>query len=831
MALSPGDQLGPYSLVSRIGAGGMGEVWKARDTRLDRTVAIKFSTAQFSGRFEREARAIAALNHPNIAQLYDVGENYIVMEFVDGEPLRPTDSIRKLIDIAIQVASGLAAAHAAGFVHRDLKPDNILLSKDGRAKILDFGLARETTRPSSPGDATQTAAQTNPGTILGTVGYMSPEQVRGDTADHRSDIFSFGVVLYEMLAGQRPFHRATSVETMAAILREDVPDLPDSIPSGLRHIVTHALEKDPVRRFQSAQDMGFALRTLSSTSVVTPTAAPAGTRVTRRSWLAVGSAAGTLASAGIGYWFGRKTNPPSQPSYRQLTFRRGTVGRARFASDGETIVYNARWGDAATRVYFLTPGEASSREVDIEDLLLLAGVSSHNELAVILNGGILARVPGAGGAPRKLLENVLSADWSPDGRELAVARRIGSKTRIEYPVGKVLFESGEHSIDWIRLSPTGDAIAFTDLTSGFQLALLDPAGAQKSPAILASFSANYRTTSRPAWTPDGREVWIDSPLPLESGTIYGFDRTAKRRTVVTLPGQVMVESISPRGRLLFTSWRHHSGASGLAPGESTERDLSWAGRPTRPLLARDGSMVIFTNLIGSDPSVYWRRTDGTSAVRLCEGTAGAISPDNKWVQVFRSKPDANLLVPTGPGDNREVTIPGLTAITIVGWLPNDQGYVVFARQPDQSARGIFLWKASSGPPKSLSGPLSPTSPVLPFCDATAERCCAYSGAGRWMIFPTNGAPPVEVPGLERQELPLNFTSNGNAMFIARAEPDGLTHIFKLSLDTGQRIPFKDVRAPNGGRPDPWIAITPDGRSYVYFYTDSTSELFAADGLR
>ncbi len=247
----------------------MGEVYRAHDTRLGRDVALKILPSEVANdpvrrsRFEQEARAVAALNHPNIVAVYDVGDGYMVSELVDGESLRGAKfGLRKTLDIAAQIASGLAAAHAAGIVHRDLKPDNLLLTKDGRAKILDFGLARRRDPKDAAAEETM-AVRTEPGVVMGTAGYMSPEQVRGQEADHRSDIFSFGVMLHELLSGLRAFQRETSVQTMTAILQEDAPDLPRTVPAGVREVVTHCLEKDPANRFQSARDLGFALHALS----------------------------------------------------------------------------------------------------------------------------------------------------------------------------------------------------------------------------------------------------------------------------------------------------------------------------------------------------------------------------------------------------------------------------------------------------------------------------------------------------------------------------------------------------------------------------------------
>ncbi len=288
--LSPGTQLGPYEVQSLVGAGGMGEVYRARDARLNRTVALKILPAQVAAdpgrrqRFEQEARSASALNHPNIVSVYDIGEEaglaYIVSELIDGESLREVIRrgpmpMSRLLDLAGQIAAALAAAHAAGIVHRDLKPENIMVTRDGRAKILDFGLAKQNAAAASGdaggahaaaagNDATRTVTST--GAVIGTAAYMSPEQIRGEPVDHRSDIFSFGLVLYECVGGKLPFDRPTSVEIMAAILREDPAELPESVSPALRQIVWHCLEKDPEHRFHSARDLGFALRTVSVTS-------------------------------------------------------------------------------------------------------------------------------------------------------------------------------------------------------------------------------------------------------------------------------------------------------------------------------------------------------------------------------------------------------------------------------------------------------------------------------------------------------------------------------------------------------------------------------------
>ena len=277
MPLTTGERLGPYEIFGLIGKGGMGEVYRARDTRLDRTVAIKVLPAEFSAqeerlrRFEQEAQVLGALSHPNLLAIHDVGAqngtHFLVSELLEGESLRQRLEegalpVRKAMDLGVQIAKGLAAAHEKGIVHRDVKPDNIFLTRDGRAKILDFGLAKQSSTEGSGENATITAVATQPGMVLGTAGYMSPEQVRGKPADARSDIFSLGAILYEMVAGLRAFQRDSSVETMNAILKEDPPPISGNIPPAIERVIRRCLEKGPEERFQSARDLSFALEAL-----------------------------------------------------------------------------------------------------------------------------------------------------------------------------------------------------------------------------------------------------------------------------------------------------------------------------------------------------------------------------------------------------------------------------------------------------------------------------------------------------------------------------------------------------------------------------------------
>src|ERR1700719_2018891 len=494
MALFLGTKLGPYEIVSPLGAGGMGEVYRARDARLGRDVAIKVLPTSFSSdsdrlrRFEQEARAAGALNHANILAIYDIGPHEgapsLVPELLDGETLRePLQSgplpLRKALEVAVQVARGISAAHEKGIVHRDLKPANLFLTTDGRVKILDFGLAKlkqpEDTGAAETQARTKTVdAETEPGMVLGTVGYMSPEQVRGKPADARSDIFSLGTILYEMLSGERPFQRDSSADTMAAILKEDPPELSNEgrkIPPGVERIVRHCLEKDPAERFQSARDLAFDLETLSGTSTAAAARGPVATKLQPQKWLAPIVAALVLLAlrAAGAHLLVKRTGSNPLSTFHQLTFKRGVIYSARFAPDGQTVIYSASWDGQAPQLFSTRPDAPESRPLEVRDSNLFA-VSSTGQMAISLGcrivlfgecGGTLANMPFSGGAPRELAHDVISADWTANGGELAIARRAVGKFRIEFPLGKRLYESP----GWLRslrVSPRRDALAFVE---------------------------------------------------------------------------------------------------------------------------------------------------------------------------------------------------------------------------------------------------------------------------------------------------------------------------------------------------------------------------------
>jgi serine/threonine protein kinase len=536
MAIAVGTKLGAYELGGLLGAGGMGEVYRAHDPRLQREVAVKVLPVSFASdadrlrRFEVEARAAAALNHPNILAVYDVGTQdgtpYIVSELLEGESLRARLRsgplpIRKAMEYAQQIARGLAAAHDKGIVHRDLKPENIFITHDGRVKVLDFGLAKLTRPEPVPDGQTQSIAS-EVGTVLGTAGYMSPEQVRGAQADARSDLFSFGAILYEMLSGKRAFQGETVADTMSAILHSDPPELSEAnlaMPPALERLVRHCLEKNPAERFQSARDVAFDLDTLISVSsassksgVEAVQAEDRAANSRRRIFGLVGMLLLAGALVGLGAWLERRNNVATPPGYQQITFRTGSIGNARFTPDG-SVVYDAVWegGDHEQQLYLARTDDNGSRDLGLKNAQLLS-ISKNGELAIRLNTvsfsgyariGTLARVPLSGGTPREVLENVQDADWAANGESMAIVRYLpeNSHWRLEFPIGNVLLDT----VNWIshpKISRDGKWVAFADHenTGGDDegsVAVIGPDGREKK------LSSGWNSIEGILWSPEG----------------------------------------------------------------------------------------------------------------------------------------------------------------------------------------------------------------------------------------------------------------------------------------------------------------------------------------
>jgi eukaryotic-like serine/threonine-protein kinase len=836
----------------------MGEVYRARDHRLGRDVAVKVLPTTFSHdperlrRFEQEARATAALNHPNILAVFDIGTHdgspYVVTELLEGETLRLKINtgpvpVRKVTDYALQMARGLAAAHDQGITHRDLKPENVFLTKDGRIKILDFGLAK-LTRPEKVASAHDTptlASQTEPGLVLGTVGYMSPEQVRGKAADARSDLFSLGAMVYEMVSGKRAFQGESAADTLSAILKTEPPHLTEvqtNIPPGLARIVEHCLEKDAENRFQSARDVAFALEAFSGSSSSTM-AAPVALPVKRKSGsLALGLVAGLLLAAAV-FVIARKTVPlPSQPAFHALTFQRGTIQAARFAPDGETIIYAAAWNGKPIELFSARPEGTESRTLGLTDADLL-GVSSTGELAARLKpvytgaysiAGTVARAMLSGGSPRPMESDVEFADWAPDGKNLAVVRMVAGRTQLEFPVGKVLYETA----GWIgnpRFSPHGDLIAFIDHPTRWgdpgDVAVIDLAGHKK--VLCRGFSSAQGL----AWSPQGDEVWFTATPSGSGRALRGVSLSGKERIIFGIPGILNLFDISRSGRVLLSRDDWRVGIIALAPGAAHEEDLSWMDFSAIRDLSPDGKLLLFDEsgeAGGTAGAIYLRKMDGSPAIRLAEGSSDSLSADSKFVL---ASPDLGFnhlaLFPTGTGEPQVLDL-GNFAFQWGNFLPNASRIIGIGNEPNKGNR-IYLIDV----PQTRPRPITPEGVSLVnythFVSPDGKFFLALEADGTSSIRSTESGESKPIPAMENGETAFGWSGEGRSVYVYR--PALPVKVFQIDITSGSRKLWKELNPPDPSGIN-FIRtphISADGKAYAYNYNRVLSNLYLVDGLR
>jgi Tol biopolymer transport system component len=853
MALGPGTKLGPYEVLAPLGAGGMGEVYRARDARLSRDVAIKVLPPGFSSdserlrRFEQEAKATGSLNHPNILAVHDTGAHdgspYVVSELLEGQTLRERAAggalpVRKAVEIGAQIARGLAAAHDKGIVHRDLKPENVFVTSDGQVKILDFGLAK-LTQPES-GDRSQTPTEargTDAGTVLGTVGYMSPEQVRGATVDHRSDIFSFGTILYELLSGRRAFRKEASAETMTAILREDPPDLTETnraLPPALERIVAHCLEKNPQERFASARDLAFDLESLSGKSGASTTAlrARSASGRWRSTFIGAGWLASIAAAAAAAFWISQRATDRPQPRYEQLSFGHGSVAAACFSPDGASVLYSARWRGAPARIYSLRLDLQVEQPLGFEGRIVGAAAG---ELAFVRDDGTLLRAPLSGGAAREVAKGVLRADWTKDGTRFAITHAAGAKQVLEYPIGTVLHETVGTYV-WIRVSADGRRVAFIEYPRlgvvGGWIGIADAAGVRR-------LTSDPTWTPRSlAWSPDGREVWFTESA-WRDRRVGAVSLDGSIRTLVTTPQSPILESVLADGRVLLSLGQSLRQVAGLGAGNSVEVDLTLRGNSESYDISDDGRHYVVSDSVGGAKiSAFLGALDGSPPVRLGEGLANSISADGRSVLVWKDSAEgigtALALLPTGAGEPRDVPRGTVRSYLDTRFLGDGRRILMSASEADRPRR-LFVQELPDGVPK----PITPEGVFSEYAFATPDGAWVAAGsdyeAAPYQLYPLAGGEPRPIAGLEKGEQPIRFSGDGRRLFIRHNVRDRTkAHIATLDLATGRKQPWKVLSPadPVGVTAVGWAFFpSPDGRAYVYNYDRTRSDLFLVADLK
>ncbi len=850
-----GKTLRSYRIESKLGAGGMGVVYKAVDTRLDRTVAIKVLAA--SGvtpdrekRFVQEAKAASSLNHANIVTIYDIDTQeiegkpvrYIAMEYVAGETLdhligRKGLAVRTALKYASQIADALAAAHAAGIVHRDLKPANVMVTPQGLVKVLDFGLAKLSEEGQADAFAETLhgdgASLTEAGTILGTVAYMSPEQADGKKVDARSDIFSFGSVLYEMVTGRRAFAGGSKLSSLSAVLHtEPQPaslSAPD-IPLELDRIIARCLKKDPARRWQSMADVKVALDELrdeTESSSVDPSRLASAARRTpflAKRWLILGALSLLLVGLASGAYSARRFLLSAPLTFQRLTFRRGDVTAAKFGP-GNAIVYGAKWDGTPSTLFSTQPGNHEARLLGLPTGRILA-ISHAGEMAILLGDdtvGTLALVPFGGGAPREVLENVSGADWGPVG--LAVVRTIGGKHRLEYPVGTVLYEIDTLPPLAPRVSGDGKLVSFFDYDVEVGDYSLCVVGLNLPKRVL---SRGWRGVGSLNWSPRGDEIWFSASQPGSDPALYAVSLSGKQRFLAQAPGWIVMQDVAADGRVLLSTVNSRLGIRYVDFGHSTERDLAWLDASLLYEISSDAKSLLFVELSygeGRNAAIYLRKIDGSAAVRLGFGNRPSLSPDGKWVVCVRREPTRSrlMLLPTGPGESRFLNVDRVRYESL-GWFPDSKRVVFTGNEAGHSVR---TWMYDLDTDKAT--PLS----------AEGTRGSQVAPDGHWFVVadphqlslaPTGSGATRNLMKLQNGEAVVRWSGDGRYLFLR--QPEGAAvKIIRLDIATGRKEPWQTLKVPEPGAEFIGaLALSPDGKACAFTFQHDLANLYLVTGL-
>jgi Tol biopolymer transport system component len=670
---------------------------------------------------------------------------------------------------------------------------------------------------------------------------MSPEQVRGRAVDPRTDLFSFGVILYEMLSGKPAFRRETASDTMAAILKEEPPELAQSgrqVPSSLDRIVRHCLEKDAERRFHSASDIAFDLEAFgqdSGASTASGSAAALSGRAPRRAPVAALVAAVLLVS--IAWWLGTRRHPPaSSPDFHRLTFERGTVTGARYGPDGQTIFYTAAWNGEATRIFSTRPQAAGSTPLAMPEASLFS-ISRTGEMAIavrfrsvnsLYSAGTLARVPISGSAPREVLENVISADWSPDGSELAAAQIVGGKVVLQYPIGKPIYETGGW-ISHIRIAPDGRSVAFLDHpggSDGGSVAVVGRDGSAKR-----DLSKRWVSAEGLAWSPGGAEIWFTGTRYGAATKLYGVTLSGKERLILATPNENTLWDVSSDGRVLMTEDDWRAQMSALTPGTAQERDLSNLDYALVRSITPDGTRITFdeTGEGGGDTGgVYLKKTDGSPAVRLGDGGAGSMSSDGRWVCSYAIDQTKLVLLPVGAGQPLSITT-SPTSASFPAFLPDGRRIVFRGSEPGRSER-LWLIGTDGGKARPMSPEGVPYAPLVPSPDG--RFVMALGVDGRPTLFPVDGGTPRLIAGTALEDVGTQWTADGREVYVCRAQGPAVK-VTIVDVATGTTKPWKVIEPPDpsGVHAVARVYPTPDGRGYAYSFVRILSTLLEVKGLK
>src|SRR5688572_21230420 len=863
MRFASGARLGPFEILTPLGAGGMGEVYRARDTRLDRTVAIKVLPSDLLHapgrrieRFRREALAVARITHPHICTLHDGGEDgpaiFLVMEYVEGVTLAarlgdgplPMDLALRA---AIRIADALDHAHRQGVVHADLKPGNIMLTRDS-VKLLDFGLAKLKARDDeTPGDPTRSERLTEIGSIVGTIPYMAPGQIEGREVDSRTDIFAFGVVLFEMLSGQRPFAGDSRASLMAAIVTAEPPTLSSlqpRVPAALERLIRRCLAKDPDDRWQTARDMAAELRWIAEEGSANIPAV-ATTRRSRRALLWAGVAGAALTGAVVAATAASMWPRPGVAEYLPATFRKGIVSAARFTPDGQSFVYSASWEGQPYAAFLARPGNPDARDLQLQDARIMS-ISQAGDMAVLFGGQnithtwgtrMLARIPMAGGARRDMLSGVVDADWIPGSDALAVIRDPGSNRpwTVEFPAGTTVHET---PAAWsLRVSPDGSRVAFFEGPVMFgspaqaMITVVDRSGRKST---VAQDWAGIGL----AWAPSGNEIWFTAtrPAPGEfAPSLHAVSLSGVERPVYRAADWLVLHDISRDGRVLMSRNTIRIGLTCKRPGDTSERDLTWQLASAAQGISPDGKMLVFEDeLLSSpsgNPSIFSRNVEGSPAISIGDGTGAALAPDGKWVVANRGE---NLvLLPTGAG--AMVTLPKgeLVRIGSGAWLPDSKRIVFTGYAADNTPRG-YLQEIPAGLPRTI------TPPGVVLADKAAARdesSVLGRVSGTWVLFPIHGGDGRPVPVLTPEDIPLQWSHGGRYVYTVASAGDGTqaaVDVFRVELATGDRTLWKTLMPSDPVGVEDMrrtVVITPDAQSYCYSYQRRLGDLFVVDRLK